>query len=192
MKPKKLAIVIHLYYTEVWQELFTYLHALESEYDLFITLPKSIDKEILDDIKADVPDAFISLLENKGRDVLPFLHLLPRLMDYQYICKLHSKKSVEINAGDAWRKLLYYDLIGSTTTVKENLHRFETEASLGIITGKNLLLNGVHFNLDNQKNLQKLASLAKISFSPDYTFPAGTMFWVRSEVLVSFASSHKR
>ncbi|SFV59605.1 Possible glycosyltransferase [hydrothermal vent metagenome] len=113
---------------------------------------------------------------------MPFLGLLPRLMEYEFICKLHSKKSVEIESGDAWRKLLYYDLIGSDSIVKKNIKRFEDDKNLGMITGKNLILNGVHFNLDNQKNLQNLASQAKISFSPEYSFPAGTMFWLRLEI----------
>ncbi len=178
----KVAIIIHLYYTEVWQELFVYLNALELEYDLFITVTTTIDEAILASIKADVPRAFIYSVENKGRDVLPFFTFLPQLMSYPYICKLHSKKSVEIESGDAWRKLLYYDLIGSDAIVRENLDRLEENNNLGIITGKNLILNGVHFDLDNQKNLQKLASLSDISFSPEYHFPAGTMFWVRTEV----------
>jgi len=179
----KIAIVIHLYYTEVWQELFTYLHALKLDYDLFITVSSHITEEILDAIKGDVPDAFIYSVENKGRDVLPFLHLLPILMNYTNLCKLHSKKSVEIESGDAWRKLLYYDLIGSSTIVRDNLHRFDTDNTLGIITGKNLILNGVHFDLDNQKKLQELSLLTKVSFYPNYHFPAGTMFWIRTAIL---------
>ena len=181
-KTPQIAIVIHLYYTEVWQELFAYLQNIDLEYDLFITVSDTIDAKILESLKADVPHAFIFGLENKGRDVLPFLTLLPKLMPYALVCKLHSKKSVEIKSGDAWRKLLYYDLIGSNEIIKETIARFEADESVGMITGKNLRLNGVHFDLDNQKNLQNLASMAKISFTPEYDFPAGTMFWVRSEI----------
>lgn len=179
----KTAIVIHLYYTEVWQELYEYLQDISIRYDLFITVSTHINQKILDEIKSDVPHALLSKVENKGRDVLPFLGLLPRLMKYELICKLHSKKSVEIESGDAWRKLLYYDLIGSDEIVNENITRLQNTNTVGIITGKNLILNGVHFNLDNQKKLQELASLSKVSFSPEYDFPAGTMFWIRTCVL---------
>jgi glycosyltransferase involved in cell wall biosynthesis len=130
------------------------------------------------------------MVENRGRDVLPFLQVLNLIgtQNYTYLCKLHTKKSVEIDNGDAWRKLLYYDLIGSAEIVNENIQRFKNNNKLGIITGKNLILNGAHFDLGNQIQLQNLASVCHIPFTNDYHFAAGTMFWIRVDLLIPLLS----
>jgi len=182
---KDTAIIVHVFYLDVWHEIISYLQALTLDYDLYITVSETIDDVHIVDMFQQVPQAHIYRVENRGRDVLPFLQIL-RIIgteNYTTLCKLHTKKSVEIDNGDAWRKLLYYDLIGSQEIVNDILHRFKEDRSLGIITGKNLILNGAHFDLGNQSKLQKLASHSNISFHIDYHFAAGTMFWIRTDIL---------
>ena len=180
-----IAIIIHVYYIDVWQEMVNYLKDLDIQYDLYITVTKELSDTHIVDIYKTFPNVHLYSVENRGRDVLPFLQILNIIENtqYKYLCKLHTKKSVEIDNGDAWRKLLYYDLLGSTHIVKNILKRFKMQDTLGIITGKNLILNGAHFDLGNQVQLQKLASLSHISFTSDYEFPAGTMFWIRFNIL---------
>jgi glycosyltransferase involved in cell wall biosynthesis len=180
--PNPLAIVIHLYYTEVWEELRDYLANIEVAHDLFITLCEDINEQERTRILRDLPHAVIYQIENRGRDVRPFIALLPTLLSYPLICKLHSKKSVEITGGEAWRKLLYYDLIGSNeivTTIKDS---FDSNPTLGMVTGKNLILSGIDFDLNNRATLQQLATQTNTPFTPEYTFCAGTMFWARGEI----------
>ena len=179
------AIIVHIFYLDVWYEIVHYLETLNLEFDLYITLSETIVDTHIVDIMQQFPDAYLYKVENRGRDVLPFLQIL-NLIDetkYDYLCKLHTKKSVEIDNGYAWRKLLYYDLIGSEEIVNNILKRFETDEQLGMVTGKNLVLNGAHFDLGNHTQLQELASLSGISFKPDYLFAAGTMFWIRTRLL---------
>ena len=154
-------------------------------YDIYITISESIADIHIIDIFKQLPNAHIYKVENRGRDVLPFLQILRLIgtQNYATLCKLHTKKSVEIDNGDAWRKLLYYDLIGSKEVVNDILNTFKREDTVGIITGKNLVLNGAHFDLGNQQNIQKLALLSKVNFSQEYDFPAGTMFWIRPKIL---------
>ncbi len=179
------AIIVHIFYLEVWHEIVHYLKQLDSKYDLYLTLPKEMEEVHIIKIFQEFPDAHIYSVENRGRDVLPFLQVLSLIdtTQYKYLCKLHTKKSVEIDNGDAWRKLLYYDLIGSNGISKNILKQFETDDTLGMVTGKNLILSGIRFDLGNQAMLQKLASLSNVTFHPDYHFAAGTMFWVRTSVL---------
>ena len=180
-----IAIVIHVFYIDVWHEIVQYLENIVLPYDLYITVPETLDPIHVSDMFHTFPHANIYSVENRGRDVLPFLQILDIIgtTKYKYLCKLHTKKSVEIDNGDAWRKLLYYDLIGSQDIVSETIHKFNTDDSLGIITGKNLILNGTHFDLGNQAQLQNLASKAGIAFTSEYEFAAGTMFWVRTTLL---------
>ena len=47
------------------------------------------------DVRRDFPEADIEVMENRGRDVRPFLVLLERgrLDRYRFVCKVHGKKS---------------------------------------------------------------------------------------------------
>ncbi len=176
-----IAIIIHLFYLDVWEEIVTYLQELTIPFDLYITIPEGFQpKEILG-IWQHFPHAHLYMVENRGRDVLPFLHILQLIgrSNYTYLCKLHTKKSVTSHSGNAWRKLLYYDLIGSPRIAQENIQRLDTQHKLGIITGKNLILDAVKFDLGNSSRVKELASLANIPYRPDYHFAAGTMFWAR-------------
>ena len=182
---KKTAIIVHVFYLDVWHEIISYLQALTLDYDLYITISEDITDVHIVDMFEQVPQAHIYKVENRGRDVLPFLQILKLIGTdtYATLCKLHTKKSVEIDNGDAWRKLLYYDLIGSEEIVEDTLQRFQQESTLGTITGKNLILDGMKFDLGNSEKVKHLAQLAQVPFVANYHFAAGTMFWMRPVLL---------
>jgi lipopolysaccharide biosynthesis protein len=119
----KVAIVLHLFYPDLWAEIQSYLKNLNIGYDLFVTVPYSVeDREIIDVFK-DQPSVKLYKTGNRGRDVLPFLQVMNiiGLNNYKYICKLHSKKTANSPLGSVWRKLLYFDLIGSNKIVEDTL-----------------------------------------------------------------------
>ena len=185
-KPKSsTAIVVHLFYIDIWEEILNYLKQLNISYDIYITIPEGLQEKDILNIFHEMPEVNLYMVENRGRDVLPFLQILNLIgtQNYTYLCKLHTKKSVTSDSGNAWRKLLYYDLIGSAEIVEEIIETFERESEVGIITGKNLILNAVKFDLGNSQNVKKLASLSNIPYVPNYHFAAGTMFWVRTSLL---------
>jgi len=180
-----IAIVVHLFYIDIWEEILSYLKTLDISYDLYITIPEGLQEKDILNIFNQVPEVNLYMVENRGRDVLPFLQIL-NIIDtkaYDYLCKLHTKKSVTSDSGDAWRKLLYYDLIGSAQIVNDIIDTFDKEKDLGILTGKNLILNAAKFDLGNSDNVKVLATMADIPYMTNYHFAAGTMFWIRSNVL---------
>jgi len=190
-KPSKLthtnehvAIVVHLFYIDIWEEILTYLQQLTISYDLYITVPEGLKEKDIVNIFHAMPNTHLYMVENRGRDVLPFLQILNIIgtHNYKYLCKLHTKKSVTSDSGNAWRKLLYYDLIGSSEIVDTILSTFDKDSSIGIVTGKNLILNAVKFDLGNSDSVKMLAQSADIPYVPNYHFPAGTMFWVRTSL----------
>jgi len=178
------AIVVHLFYPDVWEEIAAYLQTLPKNYDLYITVPEELPEHHLTDLLETIPEASFFMVENRGRDVLPFLLLLKHIGtdSYRYLCKLHTKKSVTSHSGNAWRKLLYYDLLGSSQIVSDIRTHFETHPSTGMITGKNLVLDAKRFDLGNSEKVRYLATLTGIPFTMEYHFAAGTMFWVRPSV----------
>lgn len=181
----KTAIVAHLYYLDVWEEIRAYLEKLEIAYDLYATVPETIRDEEAHKILTEHPDITLYKTENRGRDVLPFLQVMSIIGtdSYPYICKIHTKKTGESMLGHVWRKLLYYDLISSNTTVEKIIETFQNEPNVGIITGKNTILDSQRYTYGNDKKIRYLAEQSSIIYDEYYLFPAGTMFWIRSELL---------
>ena len=78
-------------------------------------------------------------MENRGRDIGPFLTLLEqgRLDRYRYVCKVHGKKSMDggrsTYMGEMWRRRLLFDLLGAPGAAIAVIDMFEREPSIGMI-----------------------------------------------------------
>ena len=190
----KIAIVIHVFYMDIWAELLVYLKALEIPYDLYITVPENMSEDDIKYLMKDNPSIIVYMVENKGRDVLPFLQVIDIIgtNTYKYICKIHTKKTGESALGNVWRKLLYFDLLGSNKTVNNILDLFETTSEVGIVTGKNTILDSQKYTYGNNSKIDLLAEKSAINFDEKYFFAAGTMFWIRSELLETMMDLFKK
>ena len=181
----EIAVVLHLFYADLWKEVRDYLDALDTPHDLYITVPETSDDSVFYTLFADRPDAKIYRVENRGRDVLPFLLVgdLIGTQRYRYICKLHTKKTGNSPLGHVWRKLLYFDLIGSQRTVSDILSIFENDDTIGQITGKNTVLDSKRYAYGNNTKIKQLCEMSGIPFDESYNFAGGTMFWTRASLL---------
>ena len=181
----RIAIIIHIYYPDLWEEIALSLSKITQGYDLFVTVPPHItDIELLPLFESQ-PNIHLYMTENRGRDVLPFLQIMKLIgtENYDYICKLHSKKTEGSQLGKVWRKLLYFDLIGSNKTVENILELFTNDAEIGMVTGKNTILDSQRYTYGNRKKIDFLAQKTGMLYDEYYLFPAGTMFWTKTEVL---------
>ncbi len=181
----EVAIIAHVFYIDLWKEIFGYLKQLTTPYDLYITVPPHIELETLQELFADLPEINIYMSENRGRDVLPFLQTLSHIGSdsYSYICKLHTKKTGDSPLGHVWRKLLYFDLLGSQEWVGEIIETFKTNPKAGQITGKNTVLDSKRYAYGNNGKIKWLCKECGVPFEEEYTFAGGTMFWSRTDVL---------
>lgn len=182
---KNVAIVVHVFYIDIWQEISEYLKNLDIEYDLFVTVPPHMNDNDVLSIFNSHPQAMVYMTENRGRDVLPFLQVMNIVQNlgYTYICKLHTKKTGDSALGHVWRKLLYFDLLGSSKTVNNIISLFDNNTDIGIITGKNTILDSQRYAYGNNEKIDLLAEKSDFLFNEHYLFPAGTMFWIRAELL---------
>lgn len=107
------AIVLHLYYHDLWEEFKTKITPLLSEtVHLFVTVTE--EGECTEDIKKYAKEVF--LVKNVGVDIGPFVFVYGKIQQekYKYIVKLHTKKSLHsIGRGEMWRKTLVHDLVRS-------------------------------------------------------------------------------
>lgn len=195
-RPVAIAVVVHLHYDEVWPDFARRLSRLSVPFDLIVTT-NGARPERDARIHSDFPDAKIVVYENRGRDVGPFVQLLRDgyLERYELVCKVHGKRSLFLGArslfGEVWRLSTLNDLLGSDATVRGIINRFATEPDLGLV-------GPAHFHLPNafrhsyddtwgQNNEAFTKGLAAQLGCPSERFQldffAGTMFWIRKELL---------
>ena len=104
-RPERIAVAVvaHVYYEDTWPDIAGALRSLTIPFDLIVTTVAGRER-LIETIGQAYPRAEIEIVENRGRDVGPFMALLERgrLDRYRYICKIHGKKSI-----DGGRKSLY-------------------------------------------------------------------------------------
>ena len=148
------------------------------KFDLYITVTSPEIKNRLENN--------INIVENKGRDVLPFLkQIKTKFKYYKYLCHIHTKKSlIAPDIGNLWRNYLYDNLLGSTSIVSEILYDFENNEKLGFIFPETYYEIIKQFFLLTEGTKKWMNFLASKLFS-NYqvgelsNFPAGNMFWAR-------------
>ncbi|MCJ7696683.1 MAG: rhamnan synthesis F family protein, partial [Anaerolineaceae bacterium] len=133
------------------------------------------------------PDAQILIIENKGRDIAPFIEIYRSIKDlnYTFILKLHSKKSIHREDGDAWRNDILSKLIGSKGAVKTIKNFLIEKPSVGIIGPKKHVLDHRVYWGFNKETTLKLATAVGIlcDDDPEFNFIAGSMFWAKPDAL---------
>lgn len=181
----EIAIVVHLFYADIWHEIEAYLDKWDRAFDLYITLPPHTDESVMRTLLRSEHNPRLFVTENRGRDVLPFLLICDYLgIDrYRYLCKLHTKKTGDSPLGHVWRKLLYFDLIGGAETVAKIVGMFDNDETVGQVTGKYTVLDSQRYAYGNNTKIKRLCETSGIPFDENYDFAGGTMFWTRPEIV---------
>ncbi|WP_277187169.1 rhamnan synthesis F family protein [Caballeronia sp. BR00000012568055] len=133
--------------------------------------------------------AQVRLVENRGRDVGPFLDLLDELAGQcDVIGHVHGKRSlatedVGADFGDRWRNFLWQHLIGDDVPAMDLiLQAFAGDSRLGLVFPEDPHLIGWEENFEIGEQLA-----ARMSFEGavprTLDFPVGTMFWARPAAL---------
>lgn len=188
VKPQKknnYAVILHLFFEDLWPEIRQYLSSLNAVgFDLYVSVTSVF---VGAQVKQDFPDAYIQLVENRGRDILPFIKMLTLVepLGYAAICKIHSKKSIhDEQVGKAVRTTLFDELLGSVEIVANIIAAFNAQRNLGLMAPKSMLLSHREFLGNNEPNLNRLCQFMDLKgIDKDGFFPAGSMFWFRPQGL---------
>ncbi len=192
--PNLAAIVVHLYYEDTWPDIAGALGRLTIPFDLIVTTVPGRER-LIEAVLRDFPRADIETMENRGRDVRPFLALLERgrLDRYRYVCKVHGKKSSDGGRksymGTMWRRRLLFDLLAAPGLAEAVVERFEREPSVGMIGPAAFRLPSETYSEELSWSLNRATVLelaAKMGVPEErfrLDFFGGTMFWVRPEAL---------
>lgn len=186
-----IAIQAHIFYEDLTFEVINKINNIPFRHDIFITTISENKKVYIEQILKKYSHAdnyIIDVVENRGRDVLPFIiQMKNHIKKYKYICHIHSKKTMKYPlTGNLWRRYLYNNLLGSKDIISEILSDFENNDKLGLIFPKIYYKLLLFFNCEISKsNIKKMNYLIKqiyphVKIIDRITeFPAGNMFWGR-------------
>lgn len=184
---------LHLHYPELWPEFETALLRVKRPFRLIVTLTSG-HRELRDRIAAAFAGASVLTVENRGRDVGPFLQLWRdgHFGGLDLVCKIHGKRTGASGStallGAIWRRAMIQDLMGSNAIVNANIAMF-SDPRLGMVgSGRVRLPNSCvsersawGMNKDTILALARRIGADAQGYSLD--FFAGTMFWLRPELL---------
>lgn len=188
---KKIAIQVHLFYTDLTPEVIQCLKKIPYTFDCYISTDSVEKKKRIETYfskEKNLPKPIIEVFENRGRDIFPFLQQMnKRIQQYAYIAHIHTKKTLTNNHGERWRKYLYKNLFGSEDYLKRLFYLMEKNENLGIVFPciYNDVINDCTL-VGNEKYLEDLKQRLQIPQEFVYEgmlFPAGSMFWAKTDAL---------
>ena len=183
----RVAVVLHLFYPELIDEIREYLYHILEPFDLFVTTPhEGATAAIFDGFGPLAQTVAVALAENRGRDIGPFLalHRQGYLELYDAVLKVHGKRSKYSEEGDFWRRRLFMELCGTSQVVDKTLELFR-HGNAGIVGPHADYLTNERYWGANRDTVRRLlnASEACMADTPELGFFAGSMFWFKPAAL---------
>lgn len=184
--------VVHVWHLDVFGEILALLKQSSVDWNLVVTTPQRHIGAVQEKANlAGLPTEIVAV-ENRGRDILPFLHVANRLIDedVDIVLKLHTKKSEHRNDGNSWRRELVGRLIGMgrAQTISQ---AFDADPNLGMVAPEGHILPIGDFTGGNAETIA--ATLGRLGLEQpqgDAPFVSGSMFWARLSALRPLLDAH--
>jgi len=180
-----LGVVLHAFYPSLLAPVIRRLEALASPPQVLVTTVAEVRQEVERLFGRSAVEAEIVVVENRGRDVWPFLQAVSRCdrSSWDVVLKLHTKRSDHRPDGDAWRDELLDDLL-APESVARIVTAFRTDDRLGMIgPSRHRLATAAYIGANGEAVKRLGQSLGVESVGGDASFFAGTMFFVRLRAL---------
>jgi lipopolysaccharide biosynthesis protein len=187
MKNYNFAIIAHFYYPDLVDQLFDSIERLSPCADVYATTSEVALPAVIKRAEISKYDCKIIIVENRGRDVSPFLQAL-KICDaskYNIILKVHTKKSEHImHEGDLWRKNHLEHNIGDRNSFLWVAEAFDQLKDVGMIFHESV---SMFIDRDAGTNPELFKYIEKYKLNnyanKKWNFSAGTMFYVRGSAL---------
>ena len=194
--PQRIAVVMHVYYLDLLEELMAHVLHIPGPFDLIITTDTAEKQESIEAALADFSRGSLEVrcVGNTGRDVGALLLGCRDVVlqgGYDLICRLHTKKTVQDgpSRGALFRRHLLENLLASPAYVQRLLQFFAQEPWLGMAIpvtvhiGQHTMGHGW---FTNKGRVIELARLLGIDVPLDDNTPLaayGSMYWFRPAAL---------
>lgn len=179
-------VVLHAWHLDVMPEILSLLRDSGVSWRALVTGPREHRDPVRHLLESHGLDGEFISVENRGRDILPFVQVAGRLLDQgvDVVLKLHTKRSLHRSDGDSWRNELLQDLLTGDRASK-TLRAFREQDDLGIVGPAGHLLPVRDFLGGNRRLVTWASSLIGIpsAIVEEALFVSGSMFWVRLNAL---------
>ncbi|MGU3547185.1 rhamnosyltransferase WsaF family glycosyltransferase [Methylobacterium sp. A52T] len=187
--PEKVAVIAHIFYTELCIEILAAIANIPVRADVFISTDSSEKAAEIERYFSDYEwDVTVEVFPNVGRDIAPMIVGYRRVFDnYDIFLHIHSKQSLHTSRLATWRSFLISNLLGSREIVSSILCLLN-QTDVGIVFSdhfkpvRNLLNWGGNYN-----RVRLLLRSIGVDISKDIVldFPSSSFFWGRSKALRS-------
>lgn len=193
--PYRCGLMVHIFFADLIPELFRYLAKMPVPYQLLVSVPTQRDQErVLAQRSTLGPNATLSVkvLPNRGRDIAPLLvGFRDEIAELDIVGHIHTKKSSYTGSalfGERWRRYLLDAMLGDGDRVRAAFAQFAADPDVGIIYPETFpdLPYWAHTWLSNRghaRNLLSAMGYGDIDYGQYIDFPAGSMFWARTQAL---------
>ena len=202
--PTRLAVHIHIHYTETIDCLFEALNKVSEglgRFDLWISTNSTAKAEVIEErIDSNLNQAMLNHLNiricgNRGRNLAPLLiDLWSDLQTYDLLLHLHGKRSLDSGLGKTWLGELLNTLLPDSWSVLHLRQTLSNNPSLGLVMPappdliRPYLNWGANFELASQFS-QLFAPHRTLRRDALLSFPAGMMFWAKPSALMPLANA---
>ena len=186
-----IAVFAHIHYPDIWRDMSAVLtERLALPFHLVLTSSRPRDEIVLPCTPGLLSARFLPL-ENRGRDILPFLRAMAATDDFEYGLKLHTKKSPQREDGAQWRAELLDSLLPPALGASAIVARMQADRRIGLVTPAGFCLSVRPWILGNAPGMHRVMSALGADFAEsaldEAFFAAGSMFWFRRSALVALA-----
>lgn len=196
---KKIAVILHIYYDDLVEEIANYCENFIPNTDFYITTTaEKTEKKIIEEFGKRNLNFTCKIRPNVGVAMSTLWVTYADIVnkgEYEYICYFHDKKSPYSHFrihGEQFATRCYENLFGTQEIVKNIINLFEDNPRLGML-GSPIVYHGDYFAVVPRSwhlNYPKTAELAKklsinVDINPNIApvAPYGDMFWFRAKAL---------
>ncbi len=188
----KVGVMAHVFYADLIDEFAAALENMPAPYALLVSVMDPAAREQALARFSRLPRLHrleVRIVPNRGRDIAPLLVTFhDEVMALDVVAHIHTKKSLYTGSEQGqWRRYLLASLLGDSARIAWQLGMFQAEPRLGMIYPESY--EGVplwaHTWLSNVEACRELGQRLGIGIdaSAYIDFPAGSMFWARTEAL---------
>lgn len=187
-----IGVMAHVFYLDLLDELAGQLAHMPLPYTLMVSVVDEAARGRAEEVLSRLPQLtalHVRTVPNRGRDIAPLLVTFrDEILALDLICHVHTKKSLyNGHEQTGWRQYLIGSLLGSRERLSWIFGMFQANPMLGMVYPESYAefpLWG-HTWLSNAEWGRELS--ARFGFGIDPTayvdFPAGSMFWARTQAL---------
>lgn len=185
-------VMAHVFYPDLLEELASQLAHMPLSYTLMVSVVDEAAHARAKEVLSRLPQLttlHVRTVPNRGRDIAPLLVTFrDEILALDLLCHVHTKKSLyDGREQTGWRQYLFGSLLGSRERLSWIFGMFQANLTLGMVYPESYTevpLWG-HTWLSNAEWGRELASRLGFGIDPTayFDFPAGSMFWARTQAL---------